>query len=307
MAVSIAQLEAITHKYVRPKLADNIFDPCPLLKKIMETDSFKSVDGGTTIDEPLNYADAGGDWYQGADTLATADVENMSAARYSWKSAFAPITISEEDELKNSGNAQILNLVKTKTEIAQKTMKNILGTGIFSDGTTAKSIVGLRDIVDTASTVGGISQTDNSWWSAGSVDSTTITNSISAMNAVFQECVVGSEQPNMIVSTRAIWNSYYALLQPQQRFQDSKTADGGFQNLLFNGQVFVFSNFCPTSNLFMLNLNSIFLYYHPERKFSQEKWAKPINQQVKVSRILFMGAMGSNNCRLNGRMSALTA
>jgi hypothetical protein len=57
----------------------------------------------------------------------------------------------------------------------------------------------------------------------------------------------------------------------------------------------------------MLNLNSIFLYYHPERKFSQEKWAKPINQQVKVSRILFMGAMGSNNCRLNGRMSALTA
>jgi hypothetical protein len=44
------------------------------------------------------------------------------------------------------------------------------------------------------------------------------------MNAVYQDCVVDSEKPGYGVTTRALFNSYYALLQPQQRFQDDETA-----------------------------------------------------------------------------------
>jgi hypothetical protein len=48
-------------------------------------------------------------------------------------------------------------------QIAEKTLADDLGTGLFSDGTDAKSIVGLRDIVATDQTVGGISQSTNSY------------------------------------------------------------------------------------------------------------------------------------------------
>lgn len=306
MAVSIDQLNAITNKYIMPKLHDNIFDSNPLLKKMKDGGSYKSVSGGVTIDVPLNYAAATSAWFSGADSLSTTDVENMTAASYSWKSLFAGVTITEEDELKNAGDAAALNLLKSKMQIAEKTLADNLGTGLFSDGTDSKSIVGLRDIVAVDQTVGGISQSTNSWWQ-GQVDSTTTTTTISAMNSVFQDATIDSEMPNFIVTTRSLFNSYYALLQPQQRFQDAETAKGGFQNLMFNGAPIVHDSHCTANNMFMLNLNHLHLFYHPKRNMSFEPFQKPINQQVKVSRILWMGAFGSSNNRLHGRLSALTA
>jgi hypothetical protein len=307
MALSIDQLNAVTSKYYAKKLRDNVFDSNVVVKKLMEGGSYKSVNGGTVISESLNYAQTSASgWYQGADMLSTTDNENITNAEYEWCSAYAGVSITEEDELKNSGDAAQLNLLKSKMQIAEKTLKDILGTGVFSDGTTAKSIVGLRAIIGTASTVGGIVQADNAWWQ-GQVDSTTATNSISAMNLVYQDCTIDSEKPDLIVGTRSTYNSYYSLLQPQQRFQDEKTASGGFQNLMFNGAPFVHDSHCPTNHIFFLNLAHLHLYYHPERNISFEKFQKPIGQQVKVSRFLWMGALGSSNIRLQGKMSAVAA
>lgn len=307
MPLSVDQLNAITEKYFMKKLSDNIFDSNVVVKKIMDSGSYKSVDGGTQIYEPLNYAQTtAAGWYQGADTLSTTDNDNITAAAYDWCSLFAGVSITEEDELKNSGDAAQLNLLKSKMQIAEKTLKDLLGTGVFSDGTTAKSIVGLRDIVATNQTVGGISQSSNSWWQ-GQVDSTSTTTTIGVLNSVFQNCSIDDEKPNLIVGTRAVYNYYYALLQPQQRFQDDATAKGGFQNLMFNGAPFVHDSHCPSAHAFMLNLAHLRLYYHPKRNIAFEPFQKPINQQVKVARVLWMGAMGSANNRLQGKLSALAA
>ena len=306
MAVTIDQLNAITHKYIMPKMHDAIFDSNPLLKKVKDSGSYKSIGGGVTIDIPLNYAAATSGWYSGADTLSTTDVDNMTAASYNWASLFAGVTISEEDELKNSGDAAVLNLLKSKMQIAEKSLKDDLGTGLFSNGTDSKSIVGLRDIVAADQTVGGIAQTTNSWWQA-QIDSTTTTLSISAMNSIYQDASVDSEVPNYGTTTRAIYNSYYALLQPQQRFMDSKTAEGGFQNLMFNGIPIVHDSHCPANHLFFINMDHLHLFYHPKRNMSFEPFQKPINQQVKVSRILWMGAFGSSNNRLHGALTGITA
>lgn len=164
MALSIDQLNAVTSEYFVNKLRDNIFDSNPLLMKIKKGGSYKSVSGGTQIYEQLNYGTASASgWYQGNDTLSTTDSQNVTAAAYDWCSLFAGVAISEEDELKNSGDSQQLNLLKAKMQIAEKTLADDLGTGLFSDGTNAKSIVGLRDIVAVDQTVGGISQSSYSY------------------------------------------------------------------------------------------------------------------------------------------------
>ena len=307
MALSVDQLNAITEKFFMKKLFDNIFDSNPLLQKMMKSGSYKSTSGGTQIYVPLNYATTSASgWYSGADTLSTTDNDNITAAAYDWKSLYAGVSITEEDELKNSGDAAQLNLLKSKMQIAEKTLKDSLGTGLFSDGTTAKSIVGLRDIVAVDQTVGGISQSTNSWWQ-GQVDSSTAVNTIAAMNAVYQDCTVDSEQPDLIATTRSIYNTYYALLLPQQRFMDESMAKGGFQSLMFNGAPVVHDSHCPTSNMFQINLSHLHLFYHPNRNMAFEPFQKPINQQVKISRFLWMGALGSSNNRLHGRLSALTS
>lgn len=307
MAVPVEQLTAITQRFIMPKMYDNIFDSNPLLKRLLASGQYKSVPGGTTIDIPLNYAQTTATgWYSGADTLDTSENEAVTAAQYAWKSLFAGITITEEDEMKNGGSAGVLKLLASKAQIAEKTIKDQLGTGLYSDGTNAKSVVGLRDIVATDQTVGGIAQSTNSWW-AGQVDSTTTTLTIAALNLQYENATIDSEKPSVVLGTRTLYTKYYNLLQPMQRFTDSETAKGGFTNLMFNGVPFISDSHCPASHVFGLNEKHLWLCYHPERNFSSEPFQKPLNQQVKVSRILWMGAFGSSNNRLHFKMSALTA
>ena len=154
MALTLDQLTAITKKYYVPKLVDNIFQADAFLSEL-SSKSKMTVDGGTSIVHDLAYATTtASDWYQGADTLSSVDNEQISGADYDWKQIYANIAIKRSDELKNSGDAAVINLLKSKTMLAEKTMRDKISTGLFSDGTTSNSIIGLRKIISTSNTVG---------------------------------------------------------------------------------------------------------------------------------------------------------
>lgn len=306
MALSYDQISAITLKYYVPKMYDNIFNSNPLLQRHKKK-SYEKVDGGTSIMVPLNYAaPTAAGWYSGYDTLSTTDNDQITAAEYQWKQLYQNISVSRLDELKNSGDAAILGLVKNKVKIAEKNMEDLLGTGIFSNATDAKSIIGLRQILSTSNTIGGIAQSTNSWWQSN-VDSTTTTLSLATMQTQFNLATINSACPSVLIGTRSLYNSYYALLQPQQRFSDSDTASGGFASLLFNGAPFIPDSHCPSSNLAFLNEDYIHLWVHKDEDMRFEPFQKPINQNVKVAKIYWMGAYGSSNIRLQALMSAVTA
>lgn len=305
MALTYDQISAITQKKFIPKLYDNIFNSNPLLQRHRKR-SYELIDGGASILVPLNYAaPSASGWYAGADTLNINDNDQVSAAEYSWKQLYTNISILRSDELKNAGDEQILSIVKSKVKIAEKNMEDLLGTGIFSNATDSKSIVGLRQIVSASNTVGGISQSTNSWWQA-QVDSTTTTLSLSAMQTQWNLATIGSWSPSVAICTRSIFNSYYALLQPQQRFQDSSSAEGGFQSLMFNGLPVLPDSHCPSSTLFFLNEDYLHLFAHKEEDMRFEPFAKPVNQNIKIAKIYWMGAYGSSNNRLHAIMSAIT-
>lgn len=306
MPLSWDQVSGITEKKFVKKLYDNVFDSNPLLKRLKEK-SYEKLDGGTSIMVPLNYAQTtASGWYTGADTLSTSDNENITAAEYQWKQLYANISITRKDELMNSGDAQKVALVKSKTQIAEKTMMDLLGTALYNDGSTINAPVGLRSIIGTTSTVGGISQTSYSWWQA-QVDSSTATFSISALQTQFNACSVDSDQPTVIMATRANYNRYYGALQPQQRFMDSETAKGGFSSLMFNGVPFIADSHCPANHIFLLNEKYLHLFVHKDEDMRFEPFQKPINQNVRVAKVFWMGAIGSSNNRLHGKLSAVAA
>lgn len=306
MALNFDQISAITERYFVKKLADNIFDSNPLTKRLKEK-SMDTISGGTSILVPLNYATTSASgWYSGADTLSTTDNDQITSAEYSWKQHYANITVSGLDELKNSGEQAMLNFVKEKTKIAERTLVDNLGTGMYSAGTDPKSIVGLRSIVGTSNTIGGISQTSNSWW-AGQVDSATTTLTLAAMQTLYNAATVDNMHPTVATASRAIYNLYYALLQPQQRFTDSEVAKGGFSSIMFNGIPVIADSKCPSAHLFFVNEDFLHLFVHKDRNMKFEPFQKPINQDVKSAKIYWCGALGSSNNRLHGKFSAITA
>jgi len=307
MALSIEQLSAITKQHIVPLMADNIFESNPLLDKLLKSGQYKAINGGTYIDVPLNYAQTtSAGWYSGAQTLATSDNDSLTAARYSWCNLYAAITVSKEDINKNGGDAGVIKLLSAKAQIAEATIKDLLSTGLYSDGTDAQSIIGLRDIVDTASTVGGISQTDYSWWRA-QVDSTSTVTTISALNAQYENATVGNDKPDFITTTRSVYNYYYNLLQPQQRFYDSSVAKAGFSSLMLNSSPVVVDTHVPANHLFMINTKELWLFYHPDQNFIFDDYDSPVNQRVMTGRVAWMGALGSSNNRKHAKFSALAA
>lgn len=297
------QISAITEKKFIPKLYDNIFRSIPLMNRLEKKK--KLLDGGDKIMVPLNYAQNGaGGWYSGSETLSTTDKENITSAEFEWKQIYENISISRADELKNSGDAAKLNFVKSKVQIAEKTIRDRVGEGLWSAGTNSKSILGLRCFLSTSLTYGNISQTSYSWWQA-QIDSSTTLLSIAAMQSLFENCSEDNDQPSVALTTKTLHSKYYSLLQPQQRFMDSETASAGFQNLLFNGKPVIYDSKCPSGYFVFLNENYLDLYLHKDENFRFEPFMKPINQNIKVAKIYSMMALASSNNRYHGAMTAL--
>lgn len=307
MPLTYDQISAITKKYYIPKLQDNIFDSDPLWARAKEKGWYTPVNGGTSIMQPLLYAvNAASGSYAPADTLDVSDNDIMTAAEYNWRYYYGNITITRADELKNNGDAAVLSLVKQKTQVAEMTMRDNLGDGLYSAGSSATDMGGLRLCVDSANTVGGISQSTYSWWQSQENSSTT-TTTISAVQSMFNTLSINNKTPSVLMSTRAIFNYYYALLQPQQRFTDSKTASGGFQNLMFNGVPWIAGSKVPSGHLFLLNEDFMNIYYHPEENFRFEPFQKPINQNVRSGKVYFAGNFGISNARMHGKFTGLVA
>lgn len=307
MALTYSQISAVTRNKFVPKLVDNIFDSDPLLQRAKDRGWYTRIDGGETILQPLLYASttASGS-YNPTDVLNTTDNDQMTAASYAWRFYYANITIARADELKNMGDSRVLNFVKQKTMAAEMSLKDKLQDGLYSDGTTASDIGGLRLIVDSANTVGGISQSSYSWWQSQE-DSSTTTLTLSAWQTQFNTLTIDGNTPTVGMCTRSIYNSYYALLQPQQRFMDAKTAKAGFQSLMFNGVPVISGSKVPANHHFWLNENFLHLYYHPDEDFRFEDFQKPVNQNIKLGKIYWAGNLGSSNNRMHGKFTALAS
>jgi hypothetical protein len=307
VALTYGEQASITLKKFMPKLVDNIFASNALLQRWRRNKTLRTIDGGRSIMVPVAYATTtASGWYSGADTLDTTANDQITAAEFDWKFAYSNMTITREDELKNSGVSGVVNFVKSKVQLSEKTLADNIGTGIFNLGTTTKAIIGLRLMVDSAGTYGGINRTTSSWWAAQE-DSTTTILSLALMQGLQGDAQVDSDKFDVWAATQDIYDIFYALVQPQQRFQDTETAKAGFTNLLFNGKPVIVDSHCPSSNMFGLNENYIEFVVHKDENFRFEPFIKPVNQNVSSAKIYFAGALTCSNCRMQGKLGAIAS
>lgn len=296
-------ISAITQKLYMRKLVDNIFDSNTLLQRWKKS-GIDILDGGTKIVQPLLYAKTTArGWYSGADTLTTDANDKRTAAEFEWRQAHASITITGLDELKNNGTPAIIKHVESEVQAAELSLADTLGTGLFNAGTTTDAIIGLRLMIAATGTYGGIAKATYSWWQ-GNV-STEAVLSLPLMQALHGDAKIDGDMTTMWVTTQDILDDYSNLLQPQMRFQDPKTADGGFQNLLYKGKPIIVDSHCPDSHLMALNEKYISLKVHKKRNFKFEPFIKPTNQDSSIAHIFWAGALTGSNCRMQAMFTSI--
>lgn len=245
-------------------------------------------------------------WYTGNDQLSTTANDQIDNAVFDWAFAYANITISRTDELKNSGKSQIINFVKSKVQLAEKTLASNLGDALHSGASASNQIVGLETAISSGRTYGNINSSTYSWWDA-QVDSTTTTITLPAIRTIVGKATQGNDRPTVFITTQTIYNSIWGLMQPQQRYMDSDSADAGFQSLMFEGKPIIVDNHADTGYFFAINEDYIHFYVHKDENFRFEPFIKPTNQNAASAKIYWAGALVVDNPRMMGVLSAITA
>lgn len=308
-------LVTTTLKKRNKKLADNVTKNNALLYRLNAKGKIRTVDGGTSIVEELEYGEGDMIWYNGFDAINYSPKQLFSAAEYALKLCAVPVAISGEDLLKNSGEEQLIDLLAKRVKNAEKTMSNKLSAALYSDGTgsSGKEIGGLKLLVaddPTSGTVGGINRatSGNGFWrnqvkaAATALTSDTIRK---AMDDLYLKCCRGTDKPDLIVADDTMYSLFEQSLTPLQRFTDPKMAEAGFTTLKFKGADVIFDGgqggACPEGHMYFLNTDYLYLRPHKDRNMEVINGNRMAINQDAIYRIIgWAGNLTMSNASLQG-------
>lgn len=309
---NISEIAATTIENRSKVIADNVTRNNALLFRLSQRGNIKPFSGGRLIYQELSFRENSNfGWYSGYDTLPIAAQEVITAASFDIKQAAAPVVISGLEMLQNSGSEAVLDLLESKLQVAESTMKNGVSLSLYSDGTGygGKEINGLDIAVPqspTTGTYGGIDRATWPFWQSKVYDpsSTPTSTTIQGyMNLLWAQLVRGADKPDLIMAGSTIWATYMSSLQAQQRFTDAKLAEAGFENVKFMSAPVVLDNYGATAtDMYFLNTEYLFLRPHKDRNFTSAKGARlPINQDAQIEMIFWAGNMTCSASFLQGR------
>jgi hypothetical protein len=318
---NLSEIVTTTLRNRTGQLADNMSDNNALLSRMKKRGKIQTVSGGRTIVQELEYADnATYKRYAGYETLNISPSDVFTAAEFDYKQAAVAVSISGLEQLQNSGEEAIINLLASRIRNAEKTMMNGIAADIYSDGTAdgGKQIGGLQLLVSktpTSGTVGGIDRAQWAFWQNRATVSGTAASAANIqdrMNAMALSLVRGTDRTDLIVADGNYFGHYLASLQAIQRITDPEMAAAGFTSLKYFGHggsadVVLDGGIggnCPTNTMYFLNTDYIHFRPHASRNMvpiGDDRYA--VNQDAMVKLIGFAGNMTLSNASLQGVLS----
>lgn len=312
--VNIGELAASTMEFYHPSMVDNIFKKHALLDHLKRGGGVKKYPGGTKIRVPLMHStNSSVMTFSGAEPLDLTYQNTLDAAEYDYEMYNVSIVFTLEDELKNSGEPQVLSLIEAKIKQAEMSISERLNADLYTGSAADGEVIGLDTIISTSTTIGNISGTAQAWW-RGNVDATGETLSISDMRTIKNSANLGNGGSNVsiIVTTQTLYEKYGSLLTSTYSMSPSsseskKLGDGGFATLEFEGVPVVFDESATSGSMYFINKDNFKLGVHQDANFARRKKAEPADQHIHVEHIVFMGQTVVDRRKSLGLLSGKTA
>jgi len=303
---NLSDLAATTIEFRSKDIADNVTQHNAILRAIKAAGGNATFDGGTYINENLSFAENGnGGSYSGYDTLPINPADVISAAQFSFAQYAVPVIFSGRETLINSGKEALIDLVEKRVKNAENTMQNLLNRHLYLDGTgnSGKNITGLAaaiPLANTTGTYGGISRVSSTFWRnqkyQASVDgagvAATGTALISQWNLFIQSMTRGSDRPNVIVCSPAIYALLQTGMQTMQRVTSAETANAGFTGIEFQGIPVYFDSSASgigAQSAYFLNTNYMKWRTHKDRNMIALDDKSAVNQDSTVKTLAWAG------------------
>ena len=305
MALSYAQLSAIAVNVIEKKLYDNVYNSNPVLKRLK--DKSKKIDGGLQIQVPLiSSTSTSGGWYTDLDTLTVTRTDNITASVFNWKQIYEAVRISRLDLAKTSGDAGKLDLIESKIKVAESSISDRMGSGLFADGTgsSGNEMTGFQALISSSSTYGGIAVADMATWAAQVVNNSATVRPVTLglIQQVDGKCTQGKDTPSLMVAKQNVFDEVYNLFTAYQRIESEDIGKLGFKSLMVNGKPFVVDSHMKAASIFFINEDYAQLAVHKDNDMRKEHHQSLETTDSMLSKIFWMGNLTCSNRRFHGEL-----
>jgi len=283
---------------------NNLYNSSPLWHKVFEGGNAQEA-AGTQLEWGVVLVKHGSvGVFDPYDTFAIQPINPVRKAILQPARYYAGLSISGSEERRNTGSEEkLLDALKLQFDNAMSTLKELLYTATYGDGTPVngkQTLQGLRAAVNNTGTYANISRADYPNWQAN-VDSTaystanlkdpTLSSYLPSLMRTMFTAATHDHAPSLLIGTKKIYNLYQDIVGVQNLRVDQKTAEAGFANVQFQTATFVFDDFCPAGYLYFLAPEDWGIFTYPGANFDMppEGWQRPPTQDVKTTQILWEG------------------
>lgn len=307
-------LYSTTWQSVKKQVTDQIFTATPFFYEMYKGDNIEREDGGRFIEEPLMYAkNSTIDWFGSGGTLSIADIDPITMSVWNWRNLGGSVVRIWTDDMANSGIHKRIDIMNAKIENLRLSLVDKLEENLFT-AQTGIAMTGLPDIVEDNAAAsqtkspGGLSKSTYSWWrnqraaSSGSFAA----YGESDMRTMFNNCSIGNDHPDLILTTQTVFEYYEAEAGDKQVINDSDAAKLGFRTFAYKGSNIYYSPKCGSGLLYMLNLKYLKLKIDSKADFEMTEWKNIPNQLDRVAQVVSRLELVCRNCRMQGLISGIT-
>lgn len=294
------------------EVQDAVFNQLILLDYLSKKGKVRTGGGGTSLIVPIRQAkNTTAASYSNYGIINTQAQDELTAAQYKYKQYGASVTISgKEDRIQNKGKYEVLDLVKTKIEGAEESLRDTINTDLFGSSNTTQQITPLVTGIDATSSVADINSTTYSFWQSKVLTS----GSFAAQGLADMRTLWGTlaqrmpkSPTDMIITDLSTHTFYEGSQQPMLRYEKPDVANGGFADLMFKSSPIKFDAQATAGVMYFLNSEVMELVIDPDTNFIMTPFQQPIGQDAKTALYLVALELVLKNRRKLGKLTSLTA
>jgi len=304
------QISAIVNDYFMPDFPDLVFNKHPLLKMLWAKGT--KPQGGNQIRQTFMYQFTKDGAYSDYDQLNSSGENQFDAAKFAWKKYYQHTAVSVPEINMCSGPEEVFGYLKKKMAGNAAGLRDSLATDMYvytynDDSIQINSLPNLLGDGTWPSTgyltAGGINKSTYSWWRGFQRTETGTLGSRDTMTDLWFDIAEGTDVPDLIVSGYAPMKAHQAevtITNAQERFTNTNQLLSGFTTITFQGCPWVADRHCTTTELYMLNTNTLDFVTHAKENARWDGWRTPSRQNVRVGYVFWMGNLCVSDPNMNG-------
>lgn len=262
-----------TREFIVPKVFDTVTNGTPGLMTFLQRP--KEWNTGTSYKFAIKYQDTTNGGTSGIASKLDTDRQNVRVqAEFNLKMAYKPVSLAIAETTVNKGDEQIVDLLSTEFDSQAQSLMNVMAQQLYTGNGTGNDFDSLANAASDSTlfaTYGGLSRSTYSSFSGYYLASTGALT-LAKLATGFDAVTIGVDNPDLCVTTKAIWSTYESLLTPTVRANLSTSgyprmnswggvaakgpgfgADQGFMYLEFRGTPIAKDEQVPSGKFFLVN------------------------------------------------------